>query len=124
MYHITNSVFIFQKPWPYVSVEIVFTHISKCKYKMTNSTLCVVMFLSTDYAQIRSYTWLINEAPGVKNSKCCLIGMFKKCVVKGFKLQLLGHTVSGAGMSSKVVRKGEGTQQNDLVIDIKNGDAQ
>lgn len=78
-----------------MSVEIVFTHISKCKCKMTNSTLCVVMFISTDYAQIRSYTWLINEAPAVKNSKCCLIEEFEECGVKGFKLQLLGHTVSG-----------------------------
>lgn len=98
----------------------VFTH--KCKYEMTNSTLCVVMFLSTDYTQIHPYTWLINEASGVKNSGGISMFLIEKCGVKLFKLQLLGHAVIDTGMSSKVARKGEGTQQNDLVI--KTGDAQ
>lgn len=61
---------------PLVSLSLLTsTHISKYKYKFINSTLCVGVFFDTDYAQICSYAWLINEALGVKpgNSACDVI---------------------------------------------------
>lgn len=67
-----------KKTWTYVGVSLlcccilhvcmirvvfIFTQISK--YTLINFTLCMRMFLHTDYTQIYSYTRLINEVPGV-----------------------------------------------------------
>lgn len=102
----------------------------QCLYFRNPDFMCLLrlyLFLSTDYTQIRSYTWFIKKVPGVKNSKCCLIEEFEKCGVKLFKLQLLGHTVTGTGMSSKVASstiKPQHQNQNQNILFTSLGELQ